>query len=84
VPLPRGFALDMELPRALVASAPKDLSPAIELRDASWHTNAAYDALREHNVGLYVYLKHEGTGSSPRFAAQLLHILVKEGEVIHG
>jgi hypothetical protein len=81
--LPQGFALDMELLRVLVAAAPKDLSTAIELRDASWHTNAAYDALREHNV-VYVYFKHEGTGSGPRFASQLPHILAKEGDVVHG
>jgi uncharacterized protein YecE (DUF72 family) len=127
--LPVGFACDMNLLRALMAAVPSGMRTAIELRDASWHSDEVFEVLRAHDVGLcisdseelttpvvrtaevgyfrlrhegyddadlarwaadimafggevFVYFKHEGTGSGPRFAEQLLTHM--KGEQQHG
>ena len=126
--LPAGFPLDLRVLHSLVEGVPSGMRAAIELRDASWHTDEVFDTLRDHGVALcisdseelttpvvrtadvgyfrlrhegyddadlmdwadrirafggetYVYFKHEGTGSGPRFARALIDHL--EG-ALHG
>jgi uncharacterized protein YecE (DUF72 family) len=121
--LPPGMPLDLAFLRALLELLPDNhAETAIELRDASWHTDAVFELLKQNNVAMcisdsetlttpliqtsdfgyfrlrhegyadsdverwaddvrntqgdaYVYFKHEGTGSGPRYASLLMRYL---------
>ena len=120
--LPPGMPREIEHLRKLLEVLPEGPDVAIELRDASWHTDDVYDLLRSRRVAMcisdseelqtplvqtshfsyfrlrhegymdadverwaghvaatrgdaYVYFKHEGTGSGPRYAALLMQHL---------
>jgi uncharacterized protein YecE (DUF72 family) len=117
-----GMPLDLDFLRKLLELVPEGPDMAIELRDASWHTDEVYELLRGRRVAMcisdseelqtplvqtshfsyfrlrhegysdadverwsthvadsrgdaFVYFKHEGTGSGPRYASLLMDFL---------
>ncbi|HSM35524.1 MAG TPA: DUF72 domain-containing protein [Longimicrobiales bacterium] len=52
--LPPYLKCDVERLRGFLATLPEGARAAMEFRDASWHDNAVFDALREHGVALCI------------------------------
>lgn len=52
--LPPNMKLDIDRLHALLSLVPSGVRTAIEFRHESWHDDAVFDALREHNVALCI------------------------------
>lgn len=52
--LPPNMKVDLDRLSALLALVPRDVPTAIEFRHESWHDDAVFDALRDHNVALCI------------------------------